>query len=135
MRPRRRQHGVTAIELVVVLALVGIMASVVAPSLVSLDRPEAAPTTVDRINALIRFGRTAAIERAHRVELTIDPATGRFWFDIPDSTGTIGLSDGSTLVSRAKRVHVHFEPDGNASIDDALFVRQGATTLGVVVGR
>jgi Tfp pilus assembly protein FimT len=63
----------TVIELVVVLALIGITASVVAPGLVSLDRPEAAQTTADRIDALIRLGRAAAIERAQRVELTIDP--------------------------------------------------------------
>ena len=135
MKRRPGRPGMTVIELVVVLALIGIMASVVAPGLVSLDRSEAARTTVDRIDALIRLGRTAAIERAQRVELTIDPATGRFWFDVPDSSGAIALPEGSTLVSRAKRVHVRFEPNGDASIDDALFVRHGQTTVGVVVDR
>jgi Tfp pilus assembly protein FimT len=127
----------TLIELVVVLVLVGIMASVVAPSIVALDRPSAALNVADRIEALVRFGRTAAIERAQKVELTIDPETGRFWFDLPtlDSAGTIVLSEGSALVARAKRVHVRFEPNGDASIDETLSVRQGGSTLGIVIPR
>jgi len=125
----------TLIELVIVIALVGLMASVVTPNLISPDRTRRAQTTAERIATLVDLGRTAAIERARRVELTIDPATGTFWLDFPDTAGTIALAEGASLISRAKRVHLHFEPDGRASMDELLFVRQGETTLALAVER
>lgn len=135
MKLGRARRGLTVIELVVVIALIGMMASVVAPSLFSFEGSGAAETTIDRVEALIRFGRTAAIERAQRVVLTIDPGTGRFWLDVPDTTGMIAPAGESTLISPAKRVHIHFQVNGDASIDDALLVREGATTRGIVVDR
>ena len=122
-------------ELVVVVALVGVMAGVVAPSIVSLDRPPAAQSAIDHIDGLVRLGRTTAIERAQRVELTIDPLSARFWFDVPDTSATIALPEGAVLAASTKRVHVQFEPNGAASIDAPLFVRLGEATLGVVVSR
>ncbi len=123
----------TVVELVVVIALIGIMASVVVPNLAALDHRTADESAADGIEALIRFGRNTAIERAESVNLTIDPANGRFWLDHPDSSGLIALPAGATMISRAKRVHVHIQLNGETSIDEAVFVRLGDNTTRVVV--
>src|SRR5262245_11733409 len=114
MRWMRYRRGMTVIELIVVVALVGVMASVVAPSIAMLARPAAAQSAADHLDALVRRGRTTAIERAQRVELTIDPMNGRFWLDVPDTSGLLALPDGATLIAPIKRVHARFEPTGEA---------------------
>ena len=127
MRAKRSRVGVTLIELVVVIALIGIMAGVVAPNLVSRDRRAADQSAVDCLDGVVRFARARAIDRGGRVDLVIDPATNRFWLDLADTSGAIDLPEGATLVSPARRVHVHIEPTGEAYIDEPLFVRQGET--------
>ena len=135
MRTHRQRSGVTVIELVVVVALIGIMAGAVAPSFGSLDRRPEDRSVTERIDALVRFGRNVAVERAESVEITIDPRTNRFWVDPPDTTGILDVPDGTTLISRQARVHVHIEPNGEATIDERLFVGQGDKPLLVGVGR
>jgi Tfp pilus assembly protein FimT len=123
----------TVIELVVVIALIGVMAGVVVPSVASLDRRSGDHRATDQIDALVRRARTIAVERATAVTVTLDPATNRFWLDPPESTAVLALPQGTSLISRAKRVHIRVASDGEASIDEALFVqREGATTPIVV---
>jgi Tfp pilus assembly protein FimT len=123
----------TVIELVVVVALIGVMAGVVVPSVASLDRRSGDHRATDQIDALVRRARTIAVERATAVTVTLDPATNRFWLDPPESTAVLALPQGTSLISRAQRVHIRVASDGEASIDEALFVqREGATTPIVV---
>jgi len=135
MTIRRSRSGVTVIEMVVVMALIGIMAGVVAPSILSPERRITNESALDRVDALLRFARATAIERARRVNLVIDPATSRFWLDLPDTAGDLALPEGATLLSRARRVHIQFEPTGEAAMSDALFVQQGESTTGVRADR
>ena len=135
MTIRRDRTGVTLIEMVVVMALIGIMAGVVAPSIVSPERGMTSESALDRVEALLRFAKATAIDRARRVNLVIDPATSRFWLDLPDTAGDLGLPEGATLLSSARRVHIQLEPTGEAAMSDALFVRQGESTTGVRADR
>lgn len=135
MRPRRERPGVTVIELIVVVALVGIMASVVAPGFAPWDKPTTTEALTARVDALVRSARATAIDRAERVELTIDPTTGQFWLEPPDTSGILALPEGTTLISRGSRVHLHIETTGETSIDEALLVRQGDRTTSIVIGR
>lgn len=129
-----RRRGFTVIELVVVVALVGIMLGVVAPSFASLDRRMTERDATRPIDALVGLAKASAVERAIRVIITIDPTARRFWLEPPDTTGLIVLPEDASLISRAKRVHIRIEPNGEASIDGALFVQRGETTTPVVVG-
>jgi prepilin-type N-terminal cleavage/methylation domain-containing protein len=128
---RRRRGGLTVIEMVVVIALIGIMAGVVAPSIVSSPGTMTSESAVDRVDGLLQVAREKAIDRARRVNVVIDPATGQFWLDFPETTGVIALPEGETLLSPSRRVHIQFEPTGETSAHDALFVRRGDTTIGV----
>jgi prepilin-type N-terminal cleavage/methylation domain-containing protein len=130
-----RRRGFTVIELVVVVALVGIMVGVVAPSFASLDRRMTNRDATGPIDALVRLAKASAVERATKVIVTIDPGARRFWLEPPDTTGLLVLPEDASLVSRAKRVHIRVEPNGEASIDEALFVLRGDTTTPVGVGR
>ncbi len=135
MMSHRLKPGVTLIELVVVIALLGVMAGVVAPAFASLDRRSTDLTAVQRVESLVGFGRTMAIERAKSVDITIDPASRRFWIDPPDTAGLLELPAGSALVARAERIHVHIEPNGEAIIDERLSVRQGDSIVAIAVAR
>jgi prepilin-type N-terminal cleavage/methylation domain-containing protein len=135
MTVRRGRSGVTVIEMVVVIALIGIMASVVAPSVLSSDQRTTGQAAVDRVDALVRFARATAIDHARRVTLIIDPATSQFWLDLPDTAGVLALPEGVTLVSRARRVHIQVEPTGEAATSDVLFVRQGESNISARVDR
>jgi len=125
----------TVIELVVVVALLGVIAGIVAPSFASFNPRPAETRAIEAIDALIRRGRSTAIERATVVSITIDPAGKRFWLEPPDTTAVLTLPNDATLVSRARRVHVRIEPDGEVATDEALFVRDPSGTLLVGVGR
>ena len=133
-RPSKRR-GFTVIELVAVVAIVGIMVGVVAPSFALLDRPTAERDAVDRIDALVHLAKTAAVEQATTVTLTIDPVSRRYWLEPPDTSGVLMLPEHASLFSRGKRVHIRIQPNGEATIDEALFVRCGDATTPVVVGR
>jgi prepilin-type N-terminal cleavage/methylation domain-containing protein len=135
MKRRQPEKGMTIIELVVVVALIGIMAGVVTPSLVALDRRPSEPSAPELIDGLIRRARSTAIERAANVELTIDPTSGRFWLEPPDTSGVIAFPAGVAVASRASRVHIHVKPNGEAYIDAELFVRHGDTTTSITVDR
>jgi prepilin-type N-terminal cleavage/methylation domain-containing protein len=130
-----KRRGFTVIELVVVVALVGIMMGVVAPSVASLGRRIDESGAMARVDALIHRGKASAVERATTATITIDPITRRFWLEPPDTTGLLVLPADASLISRAKRVHIRIEPNGEAAIDEALFVRRGDTTTPVVIGR
>jgi general secretion pathway protein H len=71
-----RGGGFTLIELVVVLAIIGLAASVVAPAFRRLGQD--ARTTADALTATYAAARRAATERGVAVTLVIETATGQF---------------------------------------------------------
>ncbi len=131
MRTRARR-GVTLIELVVVIALMSIIAGVTVPALSSLDRRE--PTAVDIVSTLLRETRATAIEQGRSVVLTIDPATARYWLDVPDTTGVLALPGGATLMAPTPRVHVRFAATGEVDAEP-FFVREHDLATPVVFDR
>jgi prepilin-type N-terminal cleavage/methylation domain-containing protein len=68
--------GFTLIELVVVLAIIGLAASVVAPAFRRLGQD--AHTTADALTATYAAARRAATERGVAVTLVVETATGQF---------------------------------------------------------
>ncbi len=129
----RAPRGVTLIEIVVVIALMAIVASVSAPAFNAFEHGHDAPS-VDPVTTLLRRARATALERGHAVTVTIDPATRRFWLDVPDTSGLLELPPNVTLFSPQARVHERFEPNGEATADP-LFVRTGTRSIPVIVDR
>ena len=121
----RSRRGVTLIELVVVIALMAIIAGVVTPAFRAAS-PASDVSATAQLSAVVRAARARAIERATVVTLTVDPTTGRFWIDHPDTSGTITLSAQATL-SGADRVHFRFRPTGEVAADPLAVTESGVS--------
>jgi prepilin-type N-terminal cleavage/methylation domain-containing protein len=119
----RKRRGVTLIELVVVIALMAIIAGVVTPAF-RAALPASGISATAQLSAVVRAARARAIEKATVVTLTVDPATGRFWIDHPDTAGAIVLSAHATL-SGADRVHFRFRPTGEIAADPLAITESG----------
>jgi Tfp pilus assembly protein FimT len=122
----------TLIELLVVISLMAIVAGAVAPALASLDR-RSTQTGLDAVNQLLQRSRSTAIDRASAVNLTIDPATARYWVDPPDTSDVLPLPAGASLSATAQRVHFRFAANGEATSDVALFVRDASRVTPIVL--
>jgi prepilin-type N-terminal cleavage/methylation domain-containing protein len=127
------RRGFTLIELVVVIALMAVIVGVSAPALASLDHRSADSSAVDVVTALLRRSRVTAIDRALAVDLTIDPATARYWIYPPETTGVLDVRAGTQFVAGAPRVHYRFLPDGEVNADGRLFVQQGQMSVPVLI--
>jgi general secretion pathway protein H len=83
MRPRRRHSGFTLIEILVVLAIVGVLAALSVRGLRSLARSDLR-ASVSHLSGAIRylFDRASTTGRYHR--LVIDLEQGRYWAEVSD---------------------------------------------------
>jgi prepilin-type N-terminal cleavage/methylation domain-containing protein len=126
------RRGTTLIELMVVIALMAVVAGVATPALRSLTA-ERQQSAAQRVAAVLRSARSRAIERGKEISVTLDPATGRFWLDHPDTTGVIQLPPGARITG-APRVHFRFSPTGAAAFDP-IVVTEGGVTHRVAVDR
>jgi prepilin-type N-terminal cleavage/methylation domain-containing protein len=120
---RRLRRGVPLIELIVVTALMAIIAGVVTPAFRAAS-PASDVSATAQLTAIIRAARARAIERATVVTLTVDPTTGRFWIDHPDTAGAIVLSAQANL-SGGDRVHFRFRPTGEVAADPLAITESG----------
>jgi type IV fimbrial biogenesis protein FimT len=115
-------RGLTLIELVVVLAIVGVSAAVALPAFGRLldDEPSPAAPVVE----LLERARRTAMERAVRVTVTVIPASGRYWVwadgddaRAPLADGVLALPAGARLAASGLRARVRFDPGGHAAGD------------------
>lgn len=105
MTARRRngdamRRGHTVVELMVVLTLIGILASLALPSFSALIRKQQITSTANELLAAITLTRAEAIRRNRRVDLV--PADGVEWatgwiVQMPGESGR-GSSGGATII-------------------------------------
>jgi len=70
---RRFEQGVTLIEMLVVMTLVGLLAAVVAPSVGSGVETVRLRATGEKLAATLRTARTRALRTRHYMQITVDP--------------------------------------------------------------
>ena len=121
---RHRQGGHTLWEMLLVLALLGVVTAIVAPSfgLRPPARQDSVTVTTTEILAMLARARLTALDRGTAVDVLIDPATARVWtFSVERgerrliTAGTLPLAGGATLIADTPRVRFTFDAGGTAS--------------------
>lgn len=133
-------RGFTLVEVVVVIAILGIAAAAAAPALLGSDARDPLDVSAREVVSLLRSARRAAVERSVAVAVIVEPAGGRYWIEAgaptgadPVSTGVIPLASGVRLVSPVDRARFVFDPTGAGH--GAPLALQGAGHVAVTVDR
>lgn len=126
-----RRAGFTLIELVVVIAILGVTFAVAIPSFTNRDRSGRADAA-NTIARLLERARNNAAEQAREMRVTIAPADARVWIysnnfaGTPDTSFTLPLPAGTTLSATSPRVQFVFDASGRARGDQLLIESNGA---------
>jgi prepilin-type N-terminal cleavage/methylation domain-containing protein len=122
MVTRRAQAGFSAAEILVVLAIVGILAAVAIPSMSSLLATQAVRSASYDLNADLTFARGEAIARGTNVTVTGASSTNfKYGWTITESAGNTTLR-----TQGARSSNITFT--GNANV--YTFDRTGRVTVG-----
>ena len=94
---RWRGDGFTLIEMLIVITVMGVLATILMPSMVTSFRQRATRGAVDRLAMTHSLARATAVRFGRVAELHIDAANGRFWVEV-DTSGT-GIRDTVGLMN------------------------------------
>src|SRR6266566_2160626 len=115
-------RGFTLAEIVVVLALLGIMAAVAVPAFTRLDPEDDATRGAADVVRVLHRARRSALERAVPATVVVDPTDGHYWVSLGDSTGdtdsgAFAFAAGVTLLGPVPRARFVFQPNGTVAGD------------------
>jgi prepilin-type N-terminal cleavage/methylation domain-containing protein len=114
------RRGFTIVEMIIVLAIIGLAAAVSAPAFIDWSRDEASRAPADPLLGILESARRTSAQRGQRITVSIDPQTRlyRAWAggDPADSVaaGTVELPPGARLVAQGGRARFDFDPLGGA---------------------
>jgi prepilin-type N-terminal cleavage/methylation domain-containing protein len=124
--------GFTLVELITVLALLGLTAGLAIPALLSVLDPDGRHASIRAAHELLEAGRSLALERGTRVEIVVDSIDGSYRVSAYDdsvetmSSGRLPLGDGARLELSRARAHFAWDPRGAATGDTLVIVTSDA---------
>lgn len=90
----RRNHGFTLIEMLVVVVIIGILASTVVLGFVGSDREQNLRTEAERLAALIEMARSEAVQRNEEWGVSINATGYQFLVFNPLNHSWVAQKDG-----------------------------------------
>jgi prepilin-type N-terminal cleavage/methylation domain-containing protein len=133
-------RGFTLVEILVVLAILGITAAAVVPALARATTDDDVTRAARDFERVAVAARTAAIERATPVDVTVVLESGRYWVRLLGEggatidSGAIVLEHGTRLRSPVPRPRFRFGPLGTAD-GDSLIVLGASGARALVLDR
>lgn len=138
MNPRARlQSGYSLVEMLVVLAIVGIMTLITVPNFVSFYRSAKLKSSMRQVTADLRGARQHAVASNHMTRLRVNLAVNPGTYTIADSTdgGTTWVQYSPVQSTNKLKLQapVFFYDsnlkDGTSSYSDFIFLTSGMTQL------
>lgn len=126
------RRGFTLVEVVVVLLILGAVTAVSVPAFRAIDPSDDLQQGVAEVRRVLDRARATARANGHRVTVTLDQESRRYWVDRPAVTGTLALPREIQLWSDGPRPRVAFEASGAASASP-LAVQGGGRAIAIRV--
>lgn len=114
------RRGLTLVEVIVSMALIGIVAAVTVPAFAGLAGTDRDAATAEPVARLLRSARMTALREARVTTVVIEPVSGRYTIAVagegmPRRTeGLLALGDGARILVAGPRARFAFEPSGPA---------------------
>ena len=113
--PRKRQSGITLIEMLVVMTLAALLAAIVAPSVGSGVDTMRLRSTAERMAATFRTAHERAMRSHHYMEVSVDPLSRAVELrDLESGSLASWEIPGTIVVKAEQRVAFLLYPDGGA---------------------
>lgn len=125
----RRQTGLTLLELILVLLIIGIGLAVVAPALGTRMGTSRARWTARQIRAAMEYQRVQAVRSGKERVLIVDPDRNSYWVGKEEGIVSVPPKDGllrarGRWVDEEGKVAFRFYPDGMTSGGEVLVERR-----------
>ena len=132
------RHGYTLLELLIVLTLVGTLATIALPPLTRWRDEAAAHAARDELIGALAWTRVAAIAHGGAT-LVLDPAIGRFWTELGDGSRRPAIDLKARYrvtvdAGRTDAIHLYYDALGiGRRTSRTLRIRRGAAEAGLTI--